>query len=63
MESECQASELIFNIRRDSKSLEDFYAMLIEIEKKAGLGRTSIIKKFIAELLDAVKSRPQSSVG
>ena len=59
LESECQASELIFNIRRGSKSLEDFYAMLIEKEKKAGLGRTVIIKKFIAELPDAVKSRIQ----
>ena len=59
LESECQATELLFNIKRGSTSLEDFYAQLVEKDRKARLGRTVVIKKFIAELPDGVKVAAQ----
>ena len=38
-----------------NSSLEDFYACLLEKERKANLGMSCIIKKFIAELPDQIK--------
>ena len=55
LESECQAAEAVFNSRRQQRSIEDFYALLIEKEKKARLGMTNIIKKFISELPESIK--------
>ena len=55
LESECQASEAIINMKRGNKSLEDFYALLVEKDKKALLGTTFVIKKFIAELPESIK--------
>ena len=55
LESECQAAEVVFNLRRQQRSIEDFYALLIEKEKKARLGKTNIIKKFISELPESIK--------
>ena len=40
---------------RCNSSLEDFYARLLEKERKANLGMSCIIKKFIAELPDQIK--------
>ena len=59
LESECQASESIFNSKRSVKSLEDFYALLLEKEKKAKLGATTVMKKFISELPEGIKPRVQ----
>ena len=59
LESECQAAEFIFNAKRKQKSIEDFYALLVEKEKKAKLGQTNIIKKFISELPDDIKPQIQ----
>ena len=55
LESECQAAEAVFNAKRQQRSIEDFYALLIEKEKKAKLGKTNIIKKFISELPESIK--------
>ena len=44
LESECQAAEIIFESKRDTKSLEDYYALLIEKEKKGKIGNTNIMK-------------------
>ena len=35
LENECQATELLMNIKRNNRSIEDFYALLIEKEKIA----------------------------
>ena len=56
LESECQATEAIFNLKRGNMSIEDFYAVLLEKDKKAKLGRTVIIKKLISELPAGVKN-------
>ena len=37
LESECQASEIIFNSKRSVKSLEDFHALLLEKRKRLSL--------------------------
>ena len=55
LENECQAAEFMFNLRRNNRTPEDFYAMLIEREKTGKIGKTNVIKKFIAELPDNVK--------
>ena len=55
LENECQASETIFNMKRENRSLEDFYALLVEKGKTANIDSTTLIKKFIAELPDNVK--------
>lgn len=55
LENECQATEMMFNLKRSNRSLEDFYAILIEKEKTGRIGMTNVIKKFIAELPDNVK--------
>ena len=57
LESECQAAESIFLMKRGQLSLEDFYAQLLEKEKKARLGTTTIIKKFISELPKQMKPK------
>ena len=59
LESECQATEAIFNLKRGNMPIEDFYALLLEKDKKAKLGRTVIIKKFIAELPSGIKTTTQ----
>ena len=59
LENECQASEAIFNLKRNNQSLEDFYALLVEKGKIAKLSNTVLIKKFIAELPDNVKPNIQ----
>ena len=59
LETECQAAESIFNLRRGEMALEDFYALLVEKDRKARLGRTTIIKKFIAELPEGIKTATQ----
>ena len=59
LENECQASEHIFNAKRGNKSPEDFFAILLEKEKTSGLGRTCLMKKFISELPDNIKSSVQ----
>ena len=48
----------MFNLKRNNRSLEDFYA-LIEKEKIAKIGMTNVMKKFIAELPDNVKPSVQ----
>ena len=55
LESECQAAGMIFDMKRGNSSLEDFHARLLEKERKANLGMSCIIKKFIAELPDQIK--------
>ena len=55
LENECQASEAVFNMKRNNRSLEDFYALLVEKGKTAKIDQTTMIKKFIAELPDNVK--------
>ena len=59
LETECQAAESIFNLKRGDMALEDFYALLVEKDRKARLGRTTILKKFISELPDGVKVATQ----
>ena len=59
LETECQATEVVFNMKRRNTSLEDFYALLLEKDKKARLGVSTIIKKFIAELPEGVKTAAQ----
>ena len=59
LESECQASDSIYQMKRGSSSLEDFYADLIEKGKKEKIGATNVIKKFISELPNTIKSRIQ----
>ena len=49
LESECQAAGMIFDMNRSNSSLEDFYARLLEKERKANLAMSCIIKKFIAD--------------
>ena len=55
LESECQAAGMIFDMKRGNSSLEDFYARLLENERKANMGMSCIIKKFIAELPYQIK--------
>ena len=55
LENECQAAEVVFNMKRNNRSLEDFYALLVEKGKTAKIDQTTMIKKFIAELPDNVK--------
>ena len=59
LESECQAAEAVFNSKRGNMPIEDYYALLLEKERKAKLGRTTIMKKFIAELPDGIKTATQ----
>ena len=46
---------MIFDMKRGNSSLEDCCASLLERERKANLGMSCIIKKFIAELPDQIK--------
>ena len=46
---------MICDMKRGNSTLEDFYARLLEKERKANLGMSCIIKKFIAELSDQIK--------
>ena len=46
---------MIFDMKRGNSSLGDFYARLLEKERKANLGMSCIIKKLIAELPDQIK--------
>ena len=55
LENECQASEHLFNVKRGTKSIEDFYAILLEKDKTSKLGRTFVIKKLIAEMPENTK--------
>jgi hypothetical protein len=59
LENECQASETVYNLKRNNRSPEDFFAILIEKEKIARVGKTNIMKKFISELPDNVKTNVQ----
>ena len=58
LENECQSTEMIFNLKRHHKSLQDFYAIL-EKEKSGKIGMTNIIKKFISELPEDIKTNVQ----
>ena len=55
LESECQAAGMIFGMKRGNSSLEDFYARLLEKERKVNSWMSCIIKKLIAELPDQIK--------
>ena len=59
LETECQAAETIFLMRRNTTPIEDFYAKLLEKDRKALLGTSVVIKKFILELPDGVKRAAQ----
>ena len=59
LESECQASESIFNNKRNVKSSEDFYVILLEEKEKAKLGATTLMKKFISKLPEGIKPQVQ----
>ena len=59
LELECEASESIFTSKRNVKSLEDFYILSLKKEKKAKLGATTVMKKFIPGLPDGIKPQVQ----
>ena len=43
LENECQATEFVLNAGRGNKSPEDFYAILVEKDKRSRLGKTCIL--------------------
>ena len=59
LENECQASEFVFNAKRGNKTPEDFYAVLVEKDRTSHLGKTCILKKFISELPENIRSNVQ----
>ena len=63
LENECQRAESIFELKRGKKSLEDFYALLVEKERVANIGLTNVMKKFISELPAGVKASVQKKFG
>ena len=46
---------MIFDMKRGNSYLKDVYARLLEKERKANLGMSCIIKKFITELPYQIK--------